>query len=127
VQPVGEPLGRGNRPGLASEDQEGRLEGILGVVMWQQPAADPEDKRTMPANERGEGPLIGVVNKTRQELSIRPCCLLLEKSSLELLNNRVERILRHVTLPQAGVRVGYKLLPRRGRFRTFFLAPGSEA
>jgi len=45
-----------NRPRPACEDQERRLEGILGIVpMAEHRAADAEDHRAVPRQECGEG------------------------------------------------------------------------
>ena len=60
-----------DRAGLADEDEERRLEGILGVVMiGQQAAADAQDHRAMPRHQRRESRLLSAVEVTLQELAI---------------------------------------------------------
>ena len=56
VEPTGHRLPLPDRPGLAREDKKGGLESVLGVLETaQNPAADAEDQRAMPAHQGRKG------------------------------------------------------------------------
>jgi hypothetical protein len=56
VQPAADHLSRRNGSGLADEDKECGLEGVVGVVVVsQQPAAHAQDHRPMPAHQGFKG------------------------------------------------------------------------
>ena len=56
---------------LVGQDEESRLEGILGVVaMTQHAVADAQNHRTMPAHQRRERRLFASTNKPLQQFSI---------------------------------------------------------
>ena len=60
IEPGGEPVGVAERAGLAGQDEEGGLEGVLGeLVVAQELSADAQDHRAMAGNQRGEGGLVG--------------------------------------------------------------------
>jgi hypothetical protein len=53
-----------NRAGLARQNQECRLEGVLGILsMNQDTAAHPPDHRAMPSQQHGEGVLVALGHK----------------------------------------------------------------
>src|SRR5262249_31298983 len=57
----------GDRGGLAREDEEGGLKGVLGIVAVPQDApADAEDERPVPAHQSLEGGLVAGVGETLQ-------------------------------------------------------------
>ena len=58
VEPGAEPFGLPDRTGLAGQDHERGLEGVLGVVgVAEQALTDTEDERSVPHNQGGEGQL----------------------------------------------------------------------
>jgi len=68
VQPGGQGLLLADRAGLARQDEERRLERILGIrVLAQHPPANGEDERAMALQERGEGILAPLANKLLQQ------------------------------------------------------------
>ncbi len=77
VQPARRRFMPADRPGLAGEDQERGLEGILRVVLVAEPgAAGPQDHRAMPLDECGEGNLgrflvAPTVKEPVQQLTVR--------------------------------------------------------
>ena len=52
VQPVPQPLPRDDGGRLAGQDEEGGLEGVLGVVVAEHAAADAQHHRPVPADQR---------------------------------------------------------------------------
>ena len=72
MQPVAEDGPRSERGGLADQDEERGLEGVLGVgVVAQDAAADAQDHRAVPAHQRGEGRLVAPAEELLQELAVR--------------------------------------------------------
>src|SRR5262249_30975943 len=71
VEPVGDrllPALGGSAPG---EDEECRLEGVLGILLTaQHSATDTEDHRSMAADERREGVLVALTGETPQQLAV---------------------------------------------------------
>jgi hypothetical protein len=58
VQPGRQRLATSNRPGPPHQDQERRLEGVVGrVVITEDATADPEHHRPVPAQQKTEGRL----------------------------------------------------------------------
>src|SRR5262249_16452469 len=73
-----DPLPRTDGRPLAGEDQKGRLEGVLGIVMIaDDPAADPEDHRAVTTDEGFKGRLVLLIKEGSQQLAIRPAHTLL--------------------------------------------------
>ncbi len=63
IQPGGEPVGVAEGVGLAGQDEEGGLEGVLGeVAVGEELPAEAQDHRAVPGHQRGEGGLgVGLV------------------------------------------------------------------
>ena len=58
VQPAREGVAASERLGPGDEDEERRLEGVVGVIgVGQDPPADPVNHRPVPLDDRGEGQL----------------------------------------------------------------------
>jgi hypothetical protein len=76
VQPVAQQVGVADRTGLAGQDEEDGLEGVLGMLrVAQDLAADAQHHRTVPAHQRRERGLAGRVAPAGgvplQELAVR--------------------------------------------------------
>src|SRR5262249_13700300 len=60
------------RRGLAAQNNEGGLEGVLGVgLVAEDAAADAQHHRTMSAHQRREGRLVAFQEKTFEKLPVR--------------------------------------------------------
>src|SRR5262249_55961710 len=55
---------------LADEDDEGGLEGILGVVVAQMAAADAPHHRAVPVDEGGKGRVVAPIDVTTEQLAV---------------------------------------------------------
>jgi hypothetical protein len=59
VKPAGQRILPGQRGGPAGQDEEGRLEGVLGVLLVAQDVpAHAKDHRAVPAHQDGKGCLV---------------------------------------------------------------------
>ena len=71
VQPVPQRLAAVKRRGLAHQDEECGLEGILGgLIVVQHAAADAEDHRSVPSHQRLEGQLVALGRVTLEQLPL---------------------------------------------------------
>ncbi len=71
VQPGAQPMHIAQSPGLADQDQEGRLERIVNVVGIGEPAAaDSQDHRAVPLDECLQRRYVAVGNEPIQELTV---------------------------------------------------------
>ena len=71
VEPRAERVALADRPGLADQDEERRLEGVLRVVrVAQHAAADPQDHRPVPAQDSLEGRLVPAAGEPVEELPL---------------------------------------------------------
>src|SRR5262249_7990929 len=71
VQSGGERAPVPDRGGPADEDQEGRLEGVLGGMdVAEQAAADAEDEGAVPLHQQGERGLVAADQETLQEFGV---------------------------------------------------------
>ena len=69
VQPVSQPVGVVNRAGLASQDEEGRLEGVLGMMpVTQELLANTQHHRPVPRHQDRESSLAGRITATDKPL-----------------------------------------------------------
>jgi hypothetical protein len=72
VEPVGDHLPRYDRGRLADEDEEGGLEGVLGVVVIaQDTAAHTPDHRAMPTHQGCQSRLVTTAEVVLQQLPVR--------------------------------------------------------
>ena len=75
VKPASQPLGPLDAPGLAGENEKGRLKRVVRVIrIAEQPPAHPVDHRPVPGDQRREGRLgaIAVAFEVREPLQQRP-------------------------------------------------------
>ena len=71
VEPVAHQRPRDHRAGLAHQDQEGRLEGILGVgLVAEHAAADAQYHRPVPPHQGFEGRLVTLTDVALEQLGI---------------------------------------------------------
>ena len=71
VQPARQGVSSPDRAALLDQDQEGRLEGVLGIVrVAQDPPADAQDHRSVPPHQRLEGPGVPLGEETLEELRV---------------------------------------------------------
>ncbi len=71
IEPGAEPVGVAERTGLARQDEEDGLEGVLGeMAIAQELAADAEHHRAMPGHQGGEGGLVAAVVEPLDELAV---------------------------------------------------------
>ena len=70
VQPVADHLPRRDGRRLADEDEEGGLEGVLGVVVAQQAAAHAPHHRAVPLDEGGEGRLVAALDEAAEQFAV---------------------------------------------------------
>ena len=102
VQPRAEPVRLPQRPGLAGEEQEGGLEGVLGVVrVAEHLTADAQDQGPMPLQERDKGRLVPL----RDELLQQAAVALLVRSRrtgqvAEIAKNARQRLTCHEPSPR---------------------------
>ena len=76
VQPVAHQLALADGSRLTSQDQEGGLEGVLGVLLVAEHApAHPQHHRPVPLHEAGEGAVVPVGGEVVQQLAVGavPC------------------------------------------------------
>ena len=72
VQPVAKPFGPLDRAGLARQHQEGRLEGVLGILLLtQHAAAHAQDQRAVALHQRGKGVPVKAAAKALQQVAVR--------------------------------------------------------
>ncbi len=71
VQPAPQAVSPPDRAAFLDQDQEGGLEGVLGVV-WvaQDRPADAQDHRPMPSHQHFEGPAVAPGEETLEELRV---------------------------------------------------------
>ena len=73
MDPGAEEIAVAERPGLADEYEERRLEGILDVArVVQHPPADPEDHRPVPCDQGLEGGLVAQGDEAARLTAPRP-------------------------------------------------------
>src|SRR5262245_55387743 len=71
VEPAGDPFAWHDRRGLAGEDQEGRLEGVFGVLaVAEQAAAHAPDQRAQRADQGREHSLAAVPDEAAEKLTV---------------------------------------------------------
>jgi hypothetical protein len=71
VQPAGQRVGLAYRSGLSSEDEEGGLEGVLGVgLVAQDAAADVQDHRAVPPQEGRESRLVPLAEEPPEQFLV---------------------------------------------------------
>ncbi len=71
IQPGPERIRVADRPGLARQDEEGGLEGVLGVVVIaEQLPADAQDHRAVSRHDGGEGGLITDGREPLEQLTV---------------------------------------------------------
>src|SRR5262245_59907580 len=86
IEPVGHQFAGPDRSRLANQDEEGRLKGILGVlVMAEDPLAHPPDHRAMALYESCKGSFIPVGDEMLQQLAIGQASPALPEDSLAKL------------------------------------------
>jgi len=67
IQPASYRFSTLDRAHPADQNQEGRLQGIFGIMgVTQQPPADAEKHGTMPPHEKGEGTFVPIGYKSLQ-------------------------------------------------------------
>ncbi len=72
IKPIADRARRVKSGSLANQDQKSDLKSILGIVrIVQEAAANAEDHRPMPANQRLEGRLIALVNVALEQIGVR--------------------------------------------------------
>jgi hypothetical protein len=72
VEPAAQRFLPGDRPGLAGEDEEGRLEGVLGVVrVAQHPLADAEHRGPVAPHQGRKRGRVCLAEEARQEIAVR--------------------------------------------------------
>ena len=71
IQPAAQHDAAADRAGLLDQDQEGGLEGVLGVVgVAQDAVADAQDHRSVPRHQRLEGRGIAPMDEPLEELGV---------------------------------------------------------
>ncbi len=89
MQEAGDRLGLAERCRLAGEDQEGGLQGVLGVLdVMQHLPADAPDHRPMPLDQRGEGLFIVEPDQLHQLAVGKPAQLGAARQRAEMLQDQ---------------------------------------
>jgi hypothetical protein len=97
VEPIGHHLPRHDRGRLADEDKEGRLKGVLGVVMAEKTAADSPDHGAVALHQSREGSVVPLLDEPLQECSIAKSRPISPKHSLaKVLDDPARLVDRHV-------------------------------
>jgi hypothetical protein len=96
-------LPRPYRGGLAGQDEEGGLEGVLGVVVAEQAAADAPDHRPVPFDKCGEGGRVPLLQETPQELPVGQAGAVLEERGPAQALTDLARLVHAHVMPSAGV------------------------
>src|SRR5262249_13651761 len=93
TQPVPEPFGLSDRPGLACQHQKRGLESVLGVLLLTQyPPAHAHDQRTVSMHERRKGLLIPGARKAIEQIGVRHGVGVLERNlTSKVTEQRAER------------------------------------
>ena len=115
VQPVAQQVGVADRPGLAGQDEEDGLEGVLGMLhVAQELPADAQHHRPVPADQRREGGLAGrasrpAMNRSRSWRSESPATEPPSKSDpiCRTTDPVATRVITACSLPTQGVRVNW--------------------
>ena len=91
VEPVADLLGPPDRRGLANEDEEGGLEGVLGVVMTAEySSADAPHHRAVPPRQGLDSALVPLLDEAPEQLPIRhPRHILPEQGGAEMADDIV--------------------------------------
>jgi hypothetical protein len=95
VQPVGDLLPRRDGLGLRGEDEEGGLEGVLGVVVAEQASAHAPDHRPVPFDERGEGGLVAALDEAAEQLAVAEARAVAQRRRPKLFDHAGGRAGRH--------------------------------
>src|SRR5262249_26258639 len=115
-----DPLPRPHGRCSTGQDQEGRLKGVLGVVVVDGYATtNAEDHRAMTVNKGLKCPFVLLVDEGRQQLPIRPG-ILPQHRPAKMPNHRVHLSRRHGRPPQAVALDLYPLLPGQGQDYSLF-------
>ena len=77
IEPVGDHFPRHDGGCLTDENQEGSLEGVLGIVVAEEAAADPPDNGAVPPYQPYDSVLVPKLDETAQELLVSYPCLVL--------------------------------------------------
>src|SRR5262249_23462959 len=103
VEPVADPLARPDGSGLAHEDEEGGLEGVLRVMsVTKQPAAHAQHHRPVPAHQRRERFLVAPDDEAVQELTVRKTAGVAQKSGpAQTPKDAAHQTRRHVLVSAA--------------------------
>jgi hypothetical protein len=114
VQPVADLFARYDGRRLADENQEGRLERILGVVVVaEDPTAHAQDHRAQPSHQSLKGRFLASGDEAFQELSVRQTAIFPRKqSAAQVLDHSAHRAVRHAA-PFAGRRWPLLVITRR--------------
>jgi hypothetical protein len=103
VQPVADGVAGGQAVALFHEDEQGGLEGVVGVVrVAEQPPADAEDHRRVAADEGGEGVLVVPGEERLEELPVGACAAVEQGGPVEVAQHAGELSGRHRMDPVNG-------------------------
>jgi hypothetical protein len=128
IKPIADRARRVKRGSLANEDQEGHLKGILCIVgIREQPAANAEDHRPMPADQNLEGRFIALVNVALQEIGVRHARgFLIGQHAAKMSNYLAELLCRHFSCSISVVNWFYSILAEARRIDPCFFQSDAE-
>jgi hypothetical protein len=96
VQPVPDQRPRRYGRRLADEDEEGGLEGILGVVVVQEAATHAPHHRAVPPDEGGEGRVVVTVDERAEQFGVgRTAPVRQQHRPTKVLDHAAHRVGRH--------------------------------
>src|SRR5207237_710875 len=115
-----------DRRRFAGEDQKGRLEGVLGVVMIaDDTTADAEDHRPVATDKGCKRRFVLLLDEGRQQLPIRPACSIVPQHGPAKMPNHPVHLSHCHTCPLWPVASDhYPLLPDQSRFYALFSSAG---
>ena len=109
VEPASDGLAVGDGGGLLGQDEEGRLEGVLGVLgVAEDAAADGQHHRPVPAHQGREGGVVAAGDELAEQLPVREAAAVGQRRLAEPPEHHPHATRLHARLPARGTTSIYR-------------------